>query len=137
MSKCGPDPDISIRNVISLAKPNAKLCVDLTRDSCGPKHVIPQQSQRVTWARSSLGSSRILTRNVTTNAALLASTTLCILLVSNLNMHTRVLSTRLIRKTNVKLELRPTLRNGSKPKKLRSKHFGTWARGKSLTSLRI
>eukprot|EP00961_Rhodomonas_salina_P210954 2848759-Rhodomonas_salina.1 len=73
MSKCGPDPDISISNAISLAKPNAKLCVDLTRNSCGPKHVIPQQSQRVTQARSSSGSS---TRNVTTNAALLASATL-------------------------------------------------------------
>eukprot|EP00961_Rhodomonas_salina_P016386 220405-Rhodomonas_salina.1 len=63
MSKCGPDPDISIRNVISLAKPNAKLCVDLTRDSCGPRYVVQQLSQRVTLARSSLGSSRILTRN--------------------------------------------------------------------------
>eukprot|EP00961_Rhodomonas_salina_P002017 27889-Rhodomonas_salina.1 len=52
-------------------------------------------------------------------------------------MHTRVLFTRQIRKTNVKLELCPTLRNGSKPKKLRSKCSGTWARGKSLTSLRI
>eukprot|EP00961_Rhodomonas_salina_P188955 2549439-Rhodomonas_salina.1 len=76
MSKCGPDPDISISNAISLAKPNAKLCVDLTRDSCSPKHVIPQQSQRVMLARSSSGSSRILTQIVTTNAALLASTTL-------------------------------------------------------------
>eukprot|EP00961_Rhodomonas_salina_P138114 1858185-Rhodomonas_salina.1 len=46
MSKCCPDPDISISNAISLAKPNAKLCVDLTRNSCGPKYVVLQPSQR-------------------------------------------------------------------------------------------
>eukprot|EP00961_Rhodomonas_salina_P297372 3937170-Rhodomonas_salina.1 len=116
MSKCCPDPDISIRHAISLAKPNAKLCVDLTRDSCCPKYMIPQPSQRVTLARSSSGSSRILTRGVTTNAALLASATRMLSSQQSEHAYTSAF-TRPIRKTNARPELRPTLKNGSKLRK--------------------
>eukprot|EP00961_Rhodomonas_salina_P118172 1590347-Rhodomonas_salina.1 len=59
MSKCCPDPDISIRNVIALAKQKAKLCLIL------PGTLAVQ--------------NMILTQNVTMNAALLTSATLCML----------------------------------------------------------
>eukprot|EP00961_Rhodomonas_salina_P158800 2137739-Rhodomonas_salina.1 len=60
-------------------KQNATLCVDITKTSSGPKYVIPQPSQQVTRAHLASGSSKILTRKVTTNAALLASATLSML----------------------------------------------------------
>eukprot|EP00961_Rhodomonas_salina_P059114 794339-Rhodomonas_salina.1 len=60
-------------------KPNAKLCVDLTNGPQGPKYITPQPSQPVTRSRSKSGSNRILTKKVSTNAALLAAATLSML----------------------------------------------------------
>eukprot|EP00961_Rhodomonas_salina_P094317 1269162-Rhodomonas_salina.2 len=70
ISKAGPGPDVSIRNTLTLSKPKATTCVDLTRGSNGPKYIVLQPSQCVTRARSAsgLGSNKILTRKVTTNA---------------------------------------------------------------------
>eukprot|EP00961_Rhodomonas_salina_P276893 3741647-Rhodomonas_salina.1 len=55
------------------------MCMDLTRGSNGLKYIVPQPGQRVTRARSASGSNKILTRKVTTNAALLVSATLAML----------------------------------------------------------
>eukprot|EP00961_Rhodomonas_salina_P263056 3554802-Rhodomonas_salina.1 len=79
ISKPPAGVDVSIRNALRVMKPNAKQCVDLTNRPMGPKYLIPQASQPVTQSRSKLGSNRILTRKVGTNAALLAAATLSML----------------------------------------------------------
>eukprot|EP00961_Rhodomonas_salina_P035336 475463-Rhodomonas_salina.1 len=81
---CKPSagPDVSVRNAIKLSKLNAVFCFDLTKGSdscCQPKLIVPQTSNPVTHSKSASGRNRILTKNVTTGAALLAAAMLSML----------------------------------------------------------